>query len=451
MAYSQEIVRIVLSFLDEGHSIRDAERKFGISKSSISLWKRRRDGAERRPADHPVKYPMETVRKALALAYGGHGMKLDEVAVLLGVSAPTISNWKKKYLVGGEMDVPKIKPEEIRALGDSRIEGMADEEVKDYIRKLELKTAVLEETVKALKAEGIGDPTNDEKAAIVDALSRRFSVTEALGAVGLPSSSYYYCKAKMLKPDRYENARFAIREEFALAKGKRGYRYIRQRLRERQDPIALSDKTVRRIMAEEGCFVSYCRKRRSYSSYEGEISKAPENLVARNFHADAPNRLWLTDITQFSIKAGKVYLSPIIDCFDGMPVSWRIGVSPDAELANSMLREACERLHDGDRPIVHSDRGSHYRWPGWIEICEREGITRSMSRKGCSPDNSACEGFFGRLKNEFFYDRDWDDVSIDNFIGELDGYMRYYRDERIKESLGWMSPMQYRKSLGLTA
>ena len=134
-----------------------------------------------------------------------------------------------------------------------------------------------------------------------------------------------------------------------------------------------------------------------------------------------------------------------------MPVSWRIGASPDAELANSMLREACERLRDGDRPIAHSDGGSHCRWPGWIEIREREGITRSMSRKGCSPGNSACEGLFGRLKNEFFCDRDWDDASIDNFIGELDGYMRCYRDERIKESLGWMSPMQYRKSLGPTA
>ncbi|RHF38872.1 IS3 family transposase [Collinsella intestinalis] len=74
-----------------------------------------------------------------------------------------------------------------------------------------------------------------------------------------------------------------------------------------------------------------------------------------------------------------------------------------------------------------------------------------MSRKGCSPDNSACEGFFGRLNNEFFYDRDWEGVTTGDFIGQLEQYMRYHRDERIKESLGWMSPMQYRKSLGLAA
>lgn len=72
-------------------------------------------------------------------------------------------------------------------------------------------------------------------------------------------------------------------------------------------------------------------KRRRYSSYQGEISPTPENIINRNFQASAPNEMWLTDITEFQIPAGKVYLSPIIDCFDGMVVSWTIGTSPDAE------------------------------------------------------------------------------------------------------------------------
>ena len=63
------------------------------------------------------------------------------------------------------------------------------------------------------------------------------------------------------------------------------------------------------------------------------------------------------------------------------------------------------RSGDGERPVIHSDRGCHYRWPGWIGICEEHGLTRSMSAKGCSPDNAAAEGFFGRLKQEFFHER----------------------------------------------
>ena len=147
--------------------------------------------------------------------------------------------------------------------------------------------------------------------------------------------------------------------------------------------------------------------KRKYSSYKGEISEAPENLVARDFHADDPNLLWLTDITEFSIPAGKIYLSSIIDCFDGMCIAWSQSTSPNADLVSSMLDAAASKLHEGEHPIGHSDRGCHYRWPGWIERCERYGITRSMSKKGCSPDNSAMEGFFGRLKVEFFYGCDW--------------------------------------------
>ena len=154
---------------------------------------------------------------------------------------------------------------------------------------------------------------------------------------------------------------------------------------------------------EDGLMVR-CTKQKKYSSYAGEISPAVPNLVNRNFHADAPNMKWLTDITEFSIPAGKVYLSPIIDCFDGLVDAWSIGKLPSADLANSMLDKAIGLLN-GEHPIVYSDRGGHYRGTGWIERMEAAGLVRSMSKKGCSPDNSACEGFFGRLKNEMFYGR----------------------------------------------
>ena len=156
-------------------------------------------------------------------------------------------------------------------------------------------------------------------------------------------------------------------------------------------------------------------------------------------------------MTEFRIPDGKVCLSPIVDCFDGMPLSWSISTSPDAEMANSSLLGACDWLEDGDRPTVHSDRGCHYRWPGWIEICDDHGLVRSMSRKGCSPDNARCGGFFGRLKIEFFYGCDWGGVTIEEFMGMLDAYLRWYRDVRIKSDLDYRSPMQYRRELGLVA
>ena len=158
----------------------------------------------------------------------------------------------------------------------------------------------------------------------------------------------------------------------------------------------------------------------------------------------------MTDITEFHIPAGKVYLSPIIDCFDGMAVSWTIGTSPSSELANTMLREAINSLN-GEHPIVHSDRGSHYRTNSWIQIMKDSVLTRSMSRKACSPDYAACEGFFGRLKNEMFYNRRWIGVSIDEFVQILDDHIHWYNEKRIKKSLGGLSPLDYRRKMGLTA
>lgn len=190
--------------------------------------------------------------------------------------------------------------------------------------------------------------------------------------------------------------------------------------------MPVSEKVIRKIMRHKQLLVKVTREKK-YISYVGEISPSVPNLVNRIIHAEEPNKLWLTDITEFHITAGKVYLSPIIDCFDGMPVTWAIGTSHNANLVNTMLDHAIGILSDQDHPIIHSDRGCQYRWPGWIKKIEKAGLTRFMSKKVCSPDNSACEGFFGRLKN--------------------DQYLYWYCNKRIKLSLGSMSPMAYRHKL----
>lgn len=110
-------------------------------------------------------------------------------------------------------------------------------------------------------------------------------------------------------------------------------------------------------------------------------------------------------------------------------------------MVNGMLAQAVSKLG------IHSDCGCHYRWPGWISRMDQ----RSMSKNGCSPDNSACEGLFGRLKNEMFYSRDWTGVSIREFIDILNEYLVWYNEKRIKTSLGNMSPREYRQNLGLAA
>jgi putative transposase len=224
----------------------------------------------------------------------------------------------------------------------------------------------LEKTAEIVKRDPGVDPenlTNREKAILIDALRSEYPLKELLNSLGMACSSYF-CHRRIASsmPEKYEGLRRRITELFEENGIRYGYRRIHALLRR---DICVSEKTVRRIMLDSNLSVGG-RKKRKYSSYKGEAAPAADNLIKRDFHADAPNVKWITDITEFTIPAGKVYLSPMVDCSDGLLVSWSIGTSPDAELVNSMLERAMETLKDGEHPLVHSDRGCHYRWPGWI-------------------------------------------------------------------------------------
>ena len=183
----------------------------------------------------------------------------------------------------------------------------------------------------------------------------------------------------------------------------------------------------------------------------GEISPAPDNLLNRDFSASAPNEKWLTDITEFQIPAGKVYLSPMIDCFDGMVVSWSIGTRPDAELVNTMLDAAIEPVTaSGNRPVVHSDRGGHYRWPGWLARMARRGSRALDVTQGMLTRQRRLRGLLRRLKNELFYSSDlaWrrPSKSSAQALGHLHPLVQRGTDQ---DFAGLLSPMEHCRSLGL--
>lgn len=108
---------------------------------------------------------------------------------------------------------------------------------------------------------------------------------------------------------------------------------------------------------------------------------------------------------RFAIPDGKVYLSSVMDCPDGMLPTWKIGTVPDASLVNSMLDDAISTLNDNEHPLDDKDRDCHYRWTGWISRMENAGLQRTMSKKEYFPNNSAYEGLSGHLKNEMIYNR----------------------------------------------
>lgn len=371
------------------------------------------------------------------------------VAQSIGVSVQVLYKWKKDLLddeAYQSMRRHKAAPQ------DKNQDALLDEikRLKQQLHQLQLESDILTKANELIKKDmGISILTlkNREKTQIVDALKKIYPVAELLCVLQLARSCYFYHKASQRLHDKYAEIRVAMAKIFEGNYRCYGYRRLHAMLRENN--TCISEKVVRRLMAEEQLIVKRARRRR-YSSYCGEIGPAPENLLARNFRSCRPNEKWLTDITEFQLPAGKVYLSPVIDCFDGKVVSWSIGTRPDAKLVNGMLEDAIDTLREDERPVIHSDRGCHYRWPGWLDRISASGLIRSMSRKGCSSDNAACEGFFGRVKNEMYYGRNWASTTLEDFICFLDRYIRWYNEKRIKVSLGAMSPVKYRQHLGIT-
>lgn len=234
------------------------------------------------------------------------------------------------------------------------------EELRRQVEVLRLENAVMRETIDVLKADDPRlDPsmlTNRERTRVVDAIRGEFGLAACLKAVGLKRSTYYYERGAIAAGDRYAVLRARVAGLFEQGGRAWGYRTIHRMLRlDESDPIVVSEKVVRRIMREGAMRPVYLKRPKRWSSYAGEIGEAPVNLVERDFHADAPNMLWVTDVTQFTMDGYKCWLSPVVDCFDGMVVSWTLSRSPNADMANRMLLDAVATLRDGEHPIIHSD------------------------------------------------------------------------------------------------
>jgi transposase InsO family protein/transposase-like protein len=444
--------RAVKHYIEHGRCIVATIKVLGYpSRDLLSAWiEQAHPRGRARIAGRVPELPPETKQSAV-IALCMRPASAQAVADAVGVSRGSLYKWKNQ-LLGHDAPVPMKREQDAPATSDRAELEQQVEALRRDIRRLQLEKDLLKKANELLKKElGIDrqDLTNREKTQLVDALRATYTLAELLCELDLPRSSYFYHRARLEMADKYAEVRQSMTDIFERNYRCYGYRRIHASLNDRS--VSISEKVIRRLMKQE-CLVAATSKRRRYGSYMGEISPAPDNLLNRDFSAEAPNEKWLTDITEFQIPAGKVYLSPMIDCFDGMVVSWSIGTRPNAELVNTMLDAAIDKVAaSGERPMVHSDRGGHYRWPGWLTRITEAKLVRSMSRKGCSPDNAACEGFFGRLKTEMFFARDWLSTTIEDFVAALDAYIRWYNEVRIKSSLGFRSPAEHRRSLGLAA
>ncbi|WP_369792394.1 IS3 family transposase [Lysinibacillus sp. BF-4] len=282
-----------------------------------------------------------------------------------------------------------------------------------------------------------GKITKEDKVKVIYELRHKYSVKALVAFAGIPRSTYYDLVKKMNRPDPDANLKDEIQSIYKEHEGRYGYRRIRDELANRGQKV--NHKKVQRIMKELGlkCIV----RMKKYKSYKGTVGKIAPNILDRNFTAEAPNEKWVTDITEFKLFGEKLYLSPVLDLFNGEIITYTIGSRPTYSLVSEMLEKALERLPEEHQLLMHSDQGWHYQMKQYRYALESRGIVQSMSRKGNCYDNSVIENFFGIMKSEFLYLKEFE--SVEHFKKELENYIHYYNTKRMKAKLK-MSPVQYR-------
>lgn len=273
-------------------------------------------------------------------------------------------------------------------------------------------------------------------------LRHEFKIGLLIDVAGIPRSTYYYYSKQFSSPkaDKYAEIKALIRKIYDDNQGRYGYRRITQELRKTH---RINHKTVQRLMRKMGIF---CRVRmKKYNSFRGEAGRIAPNLLERDFNADKPNQKWVTDVTEFALFGIKLYLSPIIDLFNGEVVAYDLSYHPNLNQVTNMLEQAFAKIPDNTALILHSDQGWQYQHKHYQKMLKDKGIRQSMSRKGNCLDNACAENFFGLLKTELLYLQEFN--SVEHFIEELHKYIEWYNNKRIKLGLGGMSPVQFRASV----
>lgn len=270
-----------------------------------------------------------------------------------------------------------------------------------------------------------------------------FRLKDVLKQVDIPEATYHYHINQMNNADPDQAWNMLILALFEKHEGRYGYRRIYAELR--AQGYVINHKKVQRIMNELDLrCVKFVRKSR-YNSYKGKVGKVAKNRLNRRFNTPYALQKLVTDVTEFKCTGDeKLYLSPIMDLYNGEIIGFSMSKRPTLDFVMDSLKQALPIIkeHANYRTTIHSDQGWHYQHNSWVKSLKRNKIFQSMSRKATCADNAAMENFFGLLKQEMYYGEEL--ISYEALKVKIKRYIDYYNNDRIKQKLAGMSPVKYR-------
>nr|WP_124073532.1 IS3 family transposase [Klebsiella pneumoniae] len=432
------VVNHYLSGKDGEQSTADL---FGIERTSVRRWVRAwqfhgAEGLTAKNNHYSDEFKLVVVRAVIS-----DRLTMREAAARFNLSAEIlVRRWLDVYNDAGAEGLLNMqcgrpgqmtKPKNIPPLTDKELEKLSPEELRAELRYLRAENAYLKKLKALVQSEKMA------KALIISELRHEHALRDLLRA-GMSRSTWYYNMNALKQGDRYAGLKENIRKIYHYHKGRYGYRRITLALR--KQGLRINHKTVQRLMAELS--LRSVIRAKKYRAGKGENGEAAPNILSRNFGASKANEKWVTDVTEFPVQGKKLYLSSVLDLFNREVIAYSLSERPVMEMVNTMLDGAFPKLRPGDAPLLHSDQGWHYRMRSYQERLKAHGMTQSMSRKGNCLDNAVMENFFGTLKSECFYLREFRSVSA--LRKAVEDYIHYYNNERISLKLKGLSPVEYR-------
>lgn len=288
-------------------------------------------------------------------------------------------------------------------------------------------------------------------ARVIHSLRDKYKLKDLLGYLKFPKSTYMYWRKNFDRPNKDAELEEEIKN---IRKEHQNYGYRRIHAMLGRLGILINKKKVQRLIQKLKLQVTnFSRKSRKYCSYKGTVGKVAPNRIKRRFNTSVVHQKITTDTSEFkyyevdksgNMQVKKLYLNPFLDMYNGEIISYSITSAPTIDAVLTPLEEAIFKTSDCKfKRIFHSDQGWAYQLRQYTKKLENNEILQSMSRKGNCLDNSPMENFFGILKQEIYYGRTF--KSFNELKKTIEEYIKYYNEDRIKEKLGYLSPVEYRK------
>jgi putative transposase len=279
------------------------------------------------------------------------------------------------------------------------------------------------------------------KYAFIDAEKARWPVDRLCHVLGVSRSGFYAWKARPLCRRQREDAPLAVRIAGVHRRSRGRYGSPRVHAELRAQGVRVGRKRVARLLREQGL---RARPRRQVCRTTDSNHREPiaPNVLARQFQTDAPDRVWVGDVTYIPTAEGWLYLAVLLDLFSRRIVGWATSATNDRALARDALGMAVRGRRPRPGLVHHTDQGSPYASEDYRSDLSRAAMQASMSRRGNCWDNAVAESFFSTLKTELVDHEDY--VTHAEATASIGQYIEdFYNTTRRHATLGYLSPLEY--------